>query len=525
MRVNFLYFACQATTTIPARLSRFTDLPLSTPIKCRVAAYARVSTDHEEQQSSYEAQVNYYTEYIQSRTDWEFAGIFADEGISGCSIKGRQGFQAMIEEALNGGINLIITKSVSRFARNTVDSLSTIRKLKEHNVECYFEKENIWTFDSKCELMLSILSSISQEESRSISENVTWGHRRRMASGKVCVPFGCFLGYDRGEHGELIVNEKEAEVVREIYRLFLSELTPHGIGKELTARHIPTPGGKEKWTASTVKSILTNEKYKGDALLQKTFTPDYLTKKTKKNDGQIPQYYVENSHPAIITPEVYEAVQAEMERRKGSKTRYSGVDILASKLICGECGSFYSPKVWHSTDQYRRTIYQCGHKYKGCKCSTPNLTAETIKDVFIRAFNDMISNKSEIISNLRENTAISSNMKVLISQRDAAKDEMAMLADIVQNLIAENARIAQDQKEYNKKYRLAMERYEAAKSKYEELAAQVAEEHRKQRAVETFINNVKDLGLIAEFDEDLWGLLVESVTVYSKDDIRVEFKK
>lgn len=516
----------KTVTTIPARLSRFTDLPLSAPIKRKVAAYARVSTDHEEQQSSYEAQVNYYTEYIKSRTDWEFAGIFADEGISGCSIKGRQGFQTMIEEALNGGINLIITKSVSRFARNTVDSLSTIRKLKEHNVECYFEKENIWTFDSKCELMLSILSSISQEESRSISENVTWGHRRRMADGKVSVPFGRFLGYDRGEHGELIVNEKEAEVVREIYRLFLSGLTPHGIGKELTKRGIPTPGGKVKWTASTVKSILTNEKYKGDALLQKTFTPDYLTKKTKKNDGQILQYYVENSHPAIITPEIYDAVQAEMDRRSTCMSRYSGVDILASKLICGECGGFYSPKVWHSTDQYLRTIYQCGHKYKGeCKCSTPNLTAETIKDAFIRAFNDMIENKAEIISNLRENTAISSNMKVLISQRDTTKDEMAMLADIVQNLISENARIAQDQKEYNKKYRLAMERYEAAKSKYEELAVQVAEEHRKQRAVETFINNVRDLGVITEFDEDLWGLLVESVTVNSKDDIRVEFKK
>ena len=432
----------------------------------------------------------------------------------------------MIEEALNGGINLIITKSVSRFARNTVDSLSTIRKLKEHNVECYFEKENIWTFDSKCELMLSILSSISQEESRSISENVTWGHRRRMADGKVSVPFGRFLGYDRGEHGELIVNEKEAEVVREIYRLFLSGLTPHGIGKELTARHIPTPGGKVKWTASTVKSILTNEKYKGDALLQKTFTPDYLTKKTKKNDGQIPQYYVENSHPAIITSEVFDAVQTEMERRQGTKSRYSGVDILASKLICGECGSSYRPKVWHSTDQYRRTIYQCGHKYRGtCKCSTPNLTAEAIHTVFIRSFNEMVVNKNEIISNLRENAANSSNMKELISQRDAARDEMAMLADIVQNLIAENARIAQDQKEYAKKYQLAMERYEAAKSKYEDLAAQVAEEHRKQRAVETFINNVRDLGVITEFDETLWGLLVESVTVYSKDDIRVEFKK
>lgn len=516
----------KTVTTIPPRLSRFTDLPLTATVKRKVAAYARVSTDHEEQQSSYEAQVNYYTEYIKSRTDWEFAGIFADEGISGCSIKGRQGFQAMIEEALNGGINLIITKSVSRFARNTVDSLSTIRKLKEHNVECYFEKENIWTFDSKCELMLSILSSISQEESRSISENVTWGHRRRMADGKVSVPFGRFLGYDRGEHGELIVNEKEAEIVREIYRLFLSGLTPHGVAKELTSRGIPTPGGKVKWTASTVKSILTNEKYKGDALLQKTFTPDYLTKKTKKNDGQIPQYYVENSHPAIVTSEMYDAVQAEMERRNACKTRYSGVDILASKLICGECGSFYSPKIWHSTDQYRRTIYQCGHKYRGtCRCSTPNLTAETIKDAFIRSFNEMISNKNEIISNLRKSISIISDTTELDAQMSAAKDEMAFHADIIESLIAENARIAQDQTEYNKKYQLAMERYEAARSKHEALAAQVAEEHRKQRAVETFIKNVRDLGVITEFDEDLWGLLVDRVIVNGKDDIKFEFKK
>ena len=513
-------------TTIPATKSRFTDMPLSAPIKRKVAAYARVSTDHEEQQSSYEAQVSYYTDYIQSRDDWEFAGMFADEGVSGCSIKGRKGFLSMIEEALAGNINLIITKSVSRFARNTVDSLSTIRKLKEHNVECYFEKENIWTFDSKCELMLSILSSISQEESRSISENVTWGHRRRMADGKVSVPFGRFLGYDRGEHGELIVNEKEAEVVREIYRLFLSGLTPHSIAKELTARHIPTPGGKVKWTASTIKSILTNEKYKGDALLQKTFTPDYLTKKTKKNDGQIPQYYVENSHPAIIAPEVYEAVQAEMERRKGCRSRYSGVDILASKLVCGECGSFYSPKVWHSTDQYRRVVYQCGHKYKGeCKCSTPHLTAETIKDAFIHSFNEMISNKNEIIANLRESIRIISDTAELEDQRDAAKDEMAFHADVIENLIAENARIAQDQTEYNKKYRTAMERYENAKAVYETIIAQIAEKRKRAEAMETFIKNVKHLGVITEFDEELWGLLVESVTVYSRDDIRVAFKK
>ncbi|MCM1530612.1 MAG: recombinase family protein [Alistipes sp.] len=514
-------------TTIPATISRFTDMPLSVPSKRKVAAYARVSTDHEEQLTSYEAQVNYYTEYIKGRADWEFVSVYADEGISGCSTKGRLGFQTMVEDALAGKINLIITKSVSRFARNTVDSLSTIRKLKEHNVECYFEKENIWTFDSKCELLLSIMSSISQEESRSISENVTWGHRRRMADGRVSVPFGRFLGYDRVENGELIVNEDEAKIVREIYRLFLEGLTPHSIGKTLTERGIPTPGGKIKWSSSTVRSILTNEKYKGDALLQKTFTPDYLTKKTKKNDGQIPQYYVEGSHEAIVTEEIFEAVQLEMERRKGSKSRYSGVDILAAKIICGECGSFFSPKVWHSTDQYRKVIYQCGHKYskKGCKCSTPHLTADEVHKAFVDALNELIQNKEEIISNLRESITLFSDTTDFERQRDKAKDEMVLLADMVEKLIQENARIAQNQAEYNKKYNTLIERYEAAKSQYEEIDRKITDAHKRAQLMGSFIENVRTQGTLTEFDETLWGVLLESMIVYSKDNIWVQFKK
>ena len=281
-----------------------------------------------------------------------------------------------------------------------------------------------------------------------------------------------------------------------------------------------------KWTASTVKSILTNEKYKGDALLQKTFTPDYLTKKTKKNDGQIPQYYVENSHPAIITAEVFDAVQTEMERRQGTKSRYSGVDILASKLVCGECGSSYRPKVWHSTDQYRRTIYQCEHKYKGgCKCSTPNLTAEAIHAMFIRSFNEMITNKNEILRNLRKSIALASDMTELESKRDAANNEVLFLADIVEKLIAENAHIPQDQKEYNKKYKTAIERYKKAKSAYDAIIALIKDENKRIQRMKSFIQNVQKLGVITEFDEMLWGLLVDKVVVYSRDDIRVEFKK
>ena len=212
--------------TIPATISRFTATPLTAKEKRKVAAYARVSTDHEEQQSSYEAQVDYYTNYIKSRDDWEFVALYSDEGISGCNTKHRDGFNTMVQDALAGKINLIITKSVSRFARNTVDSLSTIRKLKDNGCECYFEKENIWTFDAKGELLITIMSSLAQEESRSISENVTWGHRKRFADGKVMVPFGRFLGYDRGEDGNLIVNEEQAKIVRLIYKLFLGDYRP-----------------------------------------------------------------------------------------------------------------------------------------------------------------------------------------------------------------------------------------------------------------------------------------------------------
>ena len=281
----------------------------------RVAGYARVSTDHDEQFSSYEAQVDYYTRYIQSHADWEFVEVYTDEGITGTNTKHREGFKRMVADALAGNIDLIVTKSVSRFARNTVDSLSTIRQLKEHGTEVYFEKENIWTFDSKVELLITIMSSLAQEESRSISENCTWGQRKRFADGKVTVPFGHFLGYDRGPDGNLVLNEKEAVTIRHIYSLFLRGMTPYGIARQLTSEGILSPGGKEKWNAGAVQSILTNEKYKGDALLRKSYTVDFLTKKKKVNEGEIPQYYVEGDHEPIIDPAVFDRVQIELEKR------------------------------------------------------------------------------------------------------------------------------------------------------------------------------------------------------------------
>jgi len=271
--------------TIPATISQYTATPINSTSKRKVAGYARVSTDHDDQVTSYAAQVDYYTNYISGRDDWEFAGMYTDEGISGTNTKHREGFTRMVKDALAGKIDLIITKSVSRFARNTVDSLTTVRELKDHGIEVYFEKENIWTLDSKGELLITIMSSLAQEESRSISENVKWGRRKSFADGRVRMPCKYFLGYDQGPDGGLVVNPEQAKTVRLIYRLFLDGLSFHTIALELEKRGIKSPQGKDNWSQTTVRSILTNEKYKGDALLQKTYISDFLTKKQKKNEG------------------------------------------------------------------------------------------------------------------------------------------------------------------------------------------------------------------------------------------------
>ncbi len=243
--------------TIPPTVSRFTAAPIAEQKKRRVAAYARVSTDSDEQFTSYEAQIDYYTQYIKARDDWEFVKVYTDEGITGTSTKHREGFKAMVADALAGKIDLIVTKSVSRFARNTVDSLTTIRQLKEKGIECYFEKENIWTFDGKGELLITIMSSLAQEESRSISENVTWGQRKRMADGKVTIPFSHTLGFKRGPKGEILVDEEQAKTVRYIYDWFLEGLTPHAIAARLMEQGVPSPRGKQVWHQGTVKSILS----------------------------------------------------------------------------------------------------------------------------------------------------------------------------------------------------------------------------------------------------------------------------
>lgn len=292
----------RAVTVIPATINPLTRMSTVNVAKRRTAGYARVSTDSDEQFTSYEAQIDYYTQFIKKNPEWEFVRVYTDEGISGTNTKHRDGFNQMIEDALAGQIDLIVTKSVSRFARNTVDSLVTVRKLKEKGVEVFFEKENIYTLDSKGELLITIMSSLAQEESRSISENVTWGQRKRFSDGKVSLPYKQFLGYRKGADDLPEIVPEEAALVRRIYSMFMHGKTTCTIARQLTSEGIPTPAGKSKWQSSTVGSILTNEKYKGAALLQKKFTVDFLTKTMKKNEGEVPQYFIEHSHPAIIDP-------------------------------------------------------------------------------------------------------------------------------------------------------------------------------------------------------------------------------
>ena len=344
----------RTVTVIPATINAFTRKPDMVMAKRKVAAYARVSTDSDEQFTSYEAQIQYYTDYINGHADWELVEVYPDEGISGLSTKKRENFQRMINDALAGKIDLIITKSISRFARNTVDTLTTIRQLKEKGIEVYFEKENIWTLDSKSELLLTIMSSLAQEESRSISDNVTWGQRKRFADGKVNMAFSSFLGYRRGEDGTPEIVPEEAKIVKLIYKMFLDGKTLNAIARHLTEQGIPTPRKKTVWQSTTVESILTNEKYKGDAVLQKSFTVDFLNKKMKVNEGEVPQYYVTDSHPGIIDKAEWDLVQVEMAKRKAKGKHHNSLSPFSSKIICGDCGEYYGSKVWHSTDKYRR---------------------------------------------------------------------------------------------------------------------------------------------------------------------------
>lgn len=516
----------RAVMVIPQTIKSLAVSPNGRTEKKRVAAYARVSTDSEEQLTSYEAQVDYYTKWIKERSDWEFVGIYTDEGISAVNTKKREGFNRMVADALAGKLDLIVTKSVSRFARNTVDSLSTVRKLKEKGVEVFFEKENIYTFDGKGELLITLMSSLAQEESRSISENVTWGQRKRFADGKVNMPYKRFLGYEKGEDGTPQIVESEAETVRMIYRLFMEGKTASAIAKHLVESAIPSPGGKKNWQVGTVDSILRNEKYKGDALLQKRFTVDFLTKTIKDNEGEVPQYYVQNSHSAIIVPDEFDAVQLEIERRKQLGRPAACNSPLSTKLVCGDCGGFYGSKVWSSNTKYRKVIWRCNNKYKGdAKCTTPHVTEEEIKNKFIEVFNSLMEYRGELVANCRLAQETLCDCSELDAELDEIHREIEVVSELSRKAIYENAHLPISQEDWYERNNGYLQRHKKATERASELQGLKRQRQSKNHTLESFIRNLESSAEVMDtFDERIWMVLVDQVIILPDSKVIFRFK-
>ena len=532
----------RTVTVIPPRARALPGMPTLSVRPKRVAAYARVSTNSVEQLTSYEAQVKHYTEYIKCRehtNNWQFVSVYTDRGITGTSTVRREGFNRMMQDALAGKIDLIITKSVSRFARNTVDTLTAIRRLKEHGVEVYFEEQNIYTLDGKGELLLTIMSSIAQEESRNISENVTWGIRKRFADGKVSMPYKRFMGYRRGEDGSPEIVEEEAGIVRGIFRRFLEGATGTMIAKELNGAGVPCPACKSRlgedkiesekadrkkarWSASTVESILTNEKYKGDAILQKTYCTDYIQKTFVENDGsKIPKYYAQNSHPAIVSAEVFDLAQMELEWRKRLNGSYSGKSCFASRVVCGDCGAFYGSKVWHSTDAYRRVIWRCNGKYIGeKKCTTPHVTQEELKKAFVSIMQRVIREKDAITDACRE-TMEDLDAAELDEEVTRLENEASCIAERLCKLVEENARVRIDQIGYQREYNALANEYDRVNSRIQAMEDRYRDKEKCRRKLEIFLGLLENMESCEAFEPYAFATMVEKVIVGR--DGRLEF--
>lgn len=393
----------RSVTVIPARSQKVrTGHKAVQEKKIRVAAYCRVSTDQEDQLHSFEAQVEYYTKYINEHENYEMAGIYADEGISGTNTKKREQFKKMIADCEDGKIDLVITKSISRFARNTQDCLAYSRKLKNLGIGIIFEKENINTLDSTGELLFTILSSLAQDESRNISENCKWGIRTKFKNGEMHLNTFKFLGYDKDENGKLVINKEQAKTVRRIYRDFLIGINPAQIAKELTEEKVPGCLGQTKWYPSTVTGILKQEKHMGDALLQKTYTSDFLTKRQVRNNGEIAQVYVKDSHKGIIDKQTWNAVQEEFDRREKfmeshGTDRYSyGADCMpfCEKVFCGECKSLFTRHSWSSRGIVQ---WQCKNHRKDGKVACTNAYVDNadLEKGFVKAFNRLVTDRDK----------------------------------------------------------------------------------------------------------------------------------
>lgn len=432
----------------------------------------------------------------------------------------------MVADALDGKIDLILTKSISRFARNTVDTLTTVRKLKERNVEVYFEKENIYTLDAKGEVMITIMSSLAQEESRSISENITWGKRRSMEEGKFSLAYKHFLGYKKGEDGILEIVEDEAKIIRKIYQMYLDGQTVRMIADHLTKQGIPTPMGKENWRVSTIMSILQNEKYKGDALLQKTYVADFLTKRVKKNCGEIPQYYIKDSHPAIIDPATFDLVQKEIERRRPERHKLHRSSPFTAKVICGDCGGYYGRKVWHSNSKHRKYIWRCNQKYEEkTVCSTPNLDEATLKAAFVEAFNRVLGDKEQYVARFEEMLPLLADTSKREMQLAEAQDRHSHQMNSLRLYMEENTRQIQDQEEYSRRFSEMDTECKKAEEEIEAIQKEILAQSGRKEQIRRCLDELRKCGnILEEFDLDLWNSMVESVTVCSDKILEFQFR-
>lgn len=380
----------------------------------RVAAYCRVSTDEEEQLSSYEAQKDYYTQYIRSHEGWRLVRIYADQGITGTSTKKRTEFNQMIAACRRGKIDLILTKSLSRFARNTVDCLDTVRELKGLGIGVLFEKEKINTMMESSEFMVTLFSGFAQAESESISKNVSWGIHKSMENGNVPIQYSKLLGYKKGADGLPEIVPEEAEIVRWIFKSYLKGYSYAKIKEALEAREIKSPMGGKQWSIATIRGMLRNEKYTGDALLQKTYITDCISKKVRKNNGERPMYYVENHHEAIVDRELFQCVQEEIARRsscrkvaqktaKTEKGKYSGKYALTERLVCGECGAQYKRCTWRKNGR-TRIVWRCVSRLEFGKqyChNSPTLDETKLQNAIVAAMNRLAASEHIADSILR----------------------------------------------------------------------------------------------------------------------------
>lgn len=479
--------------------------------RLRVAAYCRVSTDNEEQASSYETQIAHYEEYIRANPEWEFVGVYADEGISATSTKGRERFNAMIKDCQNGLIDMILTKSISRFARNTVDCLNYIRMLKDMNIPVFFEKESINTMDAKGEVLITIMASLAQQESESLSKNVKIGIQYRFQQGKVMVNARCFLGYDKDEEGHLVINPNEAEIVKRIFREYLEGASCKKIAKGLERDGILTSRGKKKWHDTSIRLILENEKYMGDALLQKTYTVDYLQKKRVKNTGIMPQYYIEDDHEAIIPKEMFLKVQEEIARRGelstcfGRKKGFSANHAFSQTVFCAECGEQFRRIHWNNRGK-KSIVWRCITRLTDKdKCRARTVNEDNLIAAFLAALNEMVSNSTEYLQRLKDN--LETALKA--ANPESAEALAERMAELQQELI--------DRTERRERYDDLTEEI----LRLRELQAQTAmddtakKEHKKRiKELRTFIQSQPSE--ISEFDETLVKKLLEKVTVYEE---------